>query len=126
MLNRASRIPERVHGQDFAGEHGPDKRADAPQDKGNETLASAPDSFVRFVVHIELSGNEKEIVANTVEEDRGKDERRLQGERVHAASKQEVARRPRQDANENRFLVAEVLEHERQEKQKDDIRDLRE
>ena len=126
VLNRACHVRERVQRQDFAGQHCADERADAPQDEGNETLAGAPDAFVRFVVHVKLAGNEEEIVADTVEEDRGENERRLKCERVYTAGKQEVARGPRQDANEDRFLVTEVLEHERQEKQKNDIGDLRE
>lgn len=56
-----------------------------PEDKGNETLAGAADTLVRFVVHIQLAGNEQKVVADTVEEDRGKDERRLGRERVYAA-----------------------------------------
>src|SRR6266511_1717891 len=61
VLNRAGHVRERVQGEDFAGQHGADKSAEAPQDEGNESLAGAADSFVRFVVHVKLAGNEEEI-----------------------------------------------------------------
>src|SRR6185369_311043 len=91
-------------------------RADAPENERDEALAGATDSFVRFVVHIELASNEKEIVADSVKQDRRENKLRLQTGRVHTARQQKIARRPRENADEDGLLIAEVSQHDRQQR----------
>jgi len=62
-----------------------------------------------------------------VQQDRREDQHRLGGDlRVEALGEQEVPRDPREDADDNRPLVPEPLEHDRQQEQEHDVRHLRE
>ena len=70
------RLRERVERLRFSRERAPDEIADAPQDECDETLRRSAHPFIRFVVHIELPGDEEEIVTHAVQQDRREDERR--------------------------------------------------
>ena len=57
------------------GEHRADERPDAPQDERDEPLRRAAHPLVRLVVHVELPGDEQEVVADAVQQDGGEDQR---------------------------------------------------
>jgi hypothetical protein len=56
-----------IPSQDLPGKHCPDKSTYAPEDKCNETLTSAANSFVGLVIDIKLSSDKKEIVADPMQ-----------------------------------------------------------
>ncbi len=114
-----------MRSQHTPGQPRADEGARSPQDERDEPLCRAADALVRFVVHVQLPGDEEEVVAHAVDADRGEDERHLQRRGVNAARQREVTQDPREDADDDRRLVAQRLQEHRQQKQEDDVGDLR-
>ena len=76
-------------------------------------------------VDVELTCNEKKVVANAVEQNRNKDEGGLRAARCRdTLPKAEIAGSPRQDSKEDRLLITQPFQHQRQKEQEDDIRYL--
>ena len=115
---------ERMGGEDLAREQRADKRAHAPKDESDQSLRGTADARVGLVVDVELSGDEEEIVARAVQQNRGEDERRLRRARLDAEADREVAQHPAQDADEDRELVAEAAQEKRQQQKEDHVRYL--
>ena len=125
MFDLADGRFERVRGHYHTGEHRADEGTDAPEDERDEALCRPAHPLGRFVVHVQLTGDEQEIVANAVDQNRGKDHHRLRLDiGTDTSGKQEIAQHPRQNTDGNRPLVPEAQEHDRQQEQENDVRYL--
>ena len=115
MCDLAYRNPQRVPGLRLAGKCAAHKIAHAPQNERDEPLRGAANAFIGFIVHIKLSCDEQEIIADAVKENGGKDQRCLRGARANAAAQKKVPRRPGQNADKYRFLITKLPQHQRQQ-----------
>ena len=59
-----------------------------------------------------------------MQEDRPEDEGRLESDGVDASTEKEIAGHPGEDAEEDGVLVAQLLQHDREEQHEDDVRYL--
>src|SRR5205814_1399684 len=91
---------------------------------GDEALSCATTPRVDLVIHVQLAGNEQEIVTDPMEQDRQENEAGTRARIVHAARQQEIAHYPRKDAEKDGLLVTELFQHDWQEEQENHIRHL--
>src|SRR2546428_415291 len=96
---------------DVAGHLRADEHADAVGDQHEESLSLAANRGCRFLVHVNLAGHEKEVVADAVEQDPDDDEPQDRGGRRDR--KQGGAQDPRSHTHHQNPLEAEPDEEKR-------------
>src|SRR5881296_1424324 len=104
---------------DVAGHLCADEHADAVGNQHEESLRLAANRGSRFLVHVDLTGHEKEIVAHPVEQDTDDDEPEDRGGRRDR--EEGVAQHPGTHAGHQHPLHAEPREEQRHEQHEDDL-----
>src|SRR6266436_1133439 len=112
VQDRASGRGLRIEVNDSAADPRSDEHSDAVGDEGDESLCGSAQGLRRFLVYVDLAGDEEKVVADSVQDD-SEVEHPDQAAAVPCAEA-DVAQDPGEHAEHQRVFYAEAAKKPRQ------------